>query len=133
MVRTKLVVMYRDVDTLGHVNNAVYLSYIEHARVEMFREFYEKYGNFHFVIARVEIDYLHPLYLLDEVEVVAWVERIGTTSFTLGYEVFNSRGILCARARSVQVGYDPQTRNKIKIHPTFLPYLKKHIRDQNSV
>jgi len=127
-VRTRLVVMYRDIDTLGHVNNAVYLSYIEHARVEMFNEYYRKYGNFHFVIARAEIDYLHPLHLLDEVEVVAWVESIGRTSFTIGYEVYNGDGVLCARARTVQVAYDPERRSKREIDPIFMRYLRAHLR-----
>ncbi len=124
--------MYRDVDTLGHVNNAVYLSYIEHARVLMFKEYFAKYGNFHFVIARAEIDYLRPLFLLDDVEVVAWVSRIGRTSFTIDYEVYNGRGELCVRARTVQVAYDPQTRSKRDIDPVFLRYLKAHLREGDS-
>ncbi len=128
MVRARLPVMYRDLDTLGHVNNAVYLSYIEHARVLMFNEYFRKYRNFHFVIARAEIDYLRPLFLLDEVEVVAWVSSIGRTSFTIEYEVYNGRGELCARARTVQVAYDPEKRAKREIDPVFLDYLKRHLR-----
>ena len=120
--------MYRDLDTLGHVNNAVYLSYIEHARVLMFNEYFRKYRNFHFVIARAEIDYVRPLFLLDEVEVVAWVSSIGRTSFTIEYEVYNGKGELCARARTVQVAYDPERRTKREIDPVFLVYLKKHLR-----
>ncbi len=120
--------MYRDLDTLGHVNNAVYLSYIEHARVLMFNEYFRRYRNFHFVIARAEIDYVHPLFLLDEVEVVAWVSSIGRTSFTIEYEVYNGKGELCARAKTVQVAYDPDRRTKREIDPVFLSYLERHLR-----
>ncbi len=127
MVRVEVQVRYRDLDTLGHVNNAVFLSYVEQARVEMFREYYERYGNFHFVIVRAEIDYLHPVHLGDRVEVVAWVEGIGRSSFTLRYEVYNGRGNLCARARTVQVAYDPERRAKRDIDPVFKRYLLRHL------
>ncbi len=126
MVRVKLNVRYRDLDTLGHVNNAVYLSYIEHARVVMFDEYYRKYGNFHFVIRRVEIDYLKPLYLLDEVEIYAWVSHIGRSSFTIEYEIYNGKGEICAKAKSVQVAYDPMTKTKTSIDPIFMEYLKRY-------
>ncbi|MFZ8846335.1 MAG: acyl-CoA thioesterase [Candidatus Hydrothermia bacterium] len=54
-VELELEVQYRDLDPLGHVNNAVYLSYFEQARVKMFENLYKNNPNYNFVIAHLAI------------------------------------------------------------------------------
>ncbi|MEO0138459.1 MAG: thioesterase family protein [candidate division WOR-3 bacterium] len=124
-IEVKEDVRYADLDTLGHVNNAVYLSYFEHARVKMFAEYYQKYGNFHFVIAHAEVDYIKPIYL-ETITIRAWVSRIGKTSFTIDYEIYNEKGELCAQGKTVQVGYDPEKKTKREIEGEFLRYIERY-------
>lgn len=111
--RHRLTVRYSDLDTVRHVNNARYLSYIEDARVAFFRatgvptRMRHGWGR---VLARTEIDYLAPIYLEPEpVEIATWVESIGNSSFTLRQVVFQHQAIR-AQARVVLVGVDHDTQ-----------------------
>ncbi len=99
-------VRYRDLDPLGHVNNAVYLSYIELARVRYFELLGALEGALGRgeapVVARAEIDYRRPIYLGEAVRVGARVVRVGRSSFAMDYRV-ESDGKLAAEARTVHV------------------------------
>jgi len=96
-------VRFRDLDALGHVNNAVYLTYLEVARVAYFsrlqRDWLEK-G--HFILARAEVDFLRPILLEDPVEVGVRVARLGRSSFDMEYLVL-AAGEEAARGKTVQV------------------------------
>ena len=96
-------VRFRDLDALGHVNNAVYLTYLEVARVAYFsrlqRDWLEK-G--HFILARAEVDFLRPVLLGDPVEVGVRVARLGRSSFDMEYLV-RAAGEEAARGKTVQV------------------------------
>ncbi len=102
----ELEVRYRDLDPLGHVNNAVYLSYIELARVRYFELLGLAEGAMGTgpapVVARAEIDYLRPVFLGQRVRVGARIERVGRTSFAMAYLVA-ALGKPAARARTVHV------------------------------
>ncbi len=97
-------VRWRDVDAFRHVNNAVVVSYLEIARAEMWRDRFggESVMDIPFVIARLEIDYLRPIRLYDEVEVGLRAADIGKTSFAFEYRI-EADGTKAADARTVQV------------------------------
>ncbi|MGC8968285.1 MAG: acyl-CoA thioesterase [Thermus sp.] len=96
-------VRFRDLDALGHVNNAVYLTYFEVARVAYFRRLKEDWlERGHFILARAEVDFLRPILLEDPVEVGVRVVRLGRSSFEMEYRV-EARGEEAARGRTVQV------------------------------
>lgn len=108
--RTSFTVRFRDLDAMGHVNNATYVTYLEEARVRFWDHFMSMMSmhpssdpSFPFVIARVEVDYLRPLYLGDRVWVDLWVPRIGRRSFDFGYRLYNTEMDKVAEARTVQV------------------------------
>jgi len=103
----EIAVRWRDLDAFGHVNNAVYLSFLETARVELWRR---RLGgrdarDIPFVVARVEIDYRSAVGLGEAVRVELACESIGRRSFTLVYRIL-AEGRLAAEARSVQVCVD---------------------------
>jgi acyl-CoA thioester hydrolase len=103
-------VRFSDIDSLGHVNNCRYLTYLEDARVAMFFTDPEREGRrrpLHgLVVARHEIDYRRPLLLRPEpVRVETRVTQIRAASFGLAYEVRDDEHVY-ARAASVMVGYD---------------------------
>jgi acyl-CoA thioester hydrolase len=84
---------------MGHVNNAVYSTFLEEARIDVLG------GLSDFILARVEIDFRSELRAGDEIEVRTRCSRIGTKSFELEHEI-HADGRLAAEARSVLVGYD---------------------------
>jgi acyl-CoA thioester hydrolase len=105
----ELEVRFRDCDPMGHVNNAVYLTYLEAARFAWWRSTFGPAGlrDHAFIMARVEIDYRKPALPGDRLTVRLRVQSMGTSSFTVAYEVLNTRTReLLAEARSVQVAYD---------------------------
>lgn len=101
---TELPVRYRDLDTNDHVNNAVYGTYLEQARFEYFDEVLGvALEDGDLVVVRVEIDYLRPVELSDDVvEVGARVDEFGTSSFEMTFAV-EADGERCATGSSVQV------------------------------
>lgn len=104
---------FSDLDVLGHVNNVTYLVYLEEARVRLLRRVADRVGGadpMTQVVARTEIDYLHPLLLKAEPVVVdTWVSRVGRSSYEVRYLVLDDDGTVAARARTVQVFFDPAT------------------------
>ncbi len=76
-------VRFSDLDAMGHVNNAAYLSYLEEARIAYFNKVLNIPNNnlaFGAVIARIEIDYIKQIRLGDQVEVYTHCARIGNKS-----------------------------------------------------
>jgi acyl-CoA thioester hydrolase len=109
-------VRFRDLDPMGHVNNAVFLTYLEQARVAFFSEMGAGTGldDMNLIVARVEIDFKAPVRLGQEVEVSVRASRFGTKSFDLDYEL-RVEGELVAVAKSVQVAYDYNRREPVPV------------------
>jgi acyl-CoA thioester hydrolase len=110
-------VRFRDVDAMGHVNNAVYGTYLEIARTRLWRE---RMGSgrsardFAFILARMVVDFRSPIALEDVVTVGVGVRGIGTSSFTLAYRI-EASGRLAAEGETVQVAFDYETRRPMPI------------------
>ena len=104
-------VEFRDLDGLGHVNNAVYLSYLESAKVDYFRDVVgadrlEDLG----IVADVQIAYRSPAFLGETLAVGVRVARVGTKSLRFEFEVRGPDGRLVAEAASAHVAFDYATR-----------------------
>ncbi|SEH62204.1 acyl-CoA thioester hydrolase [Halopenitus malekzadehii] len=106
---TEIPVRFRDVDSMGHVNNAVYATYLEQARVAYFRGVLDRdLSAVETVLASLSIDYRAPIGLDDEaVTVTVDVPEIGTTSVPMTYTIETDSGV-AAEAESVQVSYDAE-------------------------
>ena len=96
-------VRFRDVDMLGHVNNAVYLTYLEQARVAFLSPRDASYTNM--ILARCEIDFRAQVSVGEVVEISLWPTRIGNRSFELSYEM-KVGDRLVAEAKTVLVAFD---------------------------
>ncbi len=101
---------WSDMDAYGHVNNVVFLRYLEEARVDfMFRLApveYDRTFSTGTVVARHEIDYLRPLaHRHAPVTIETWVTKINAAAVTLRYEVKDEKQVY-ARASTVIVPYD---------------------------
>lgn len=112
----RLQVRFRDCDPLGHVNNAVYLTYLEQARFNLWRAqmgFQAKSAadsgprGVGFILARVEFDYRAQAKYGDDLDVKLSLDGFGRTSLTYSYEIVNvTTGQLVATARTVIVRFD---------------------------
>ena len=104
-------VRFNDCDPLGHVNNAVYLTYLEAARFSWWQSIVGTTRGAHgFVVARVEIDYRRPAFPGDRLIVRLRVDGISRSSFTVAYDILSTRTReTIAEGKSVQVAYDAVT------------------------
>jgi len=106
--RHRLSVRFRDCDAMGHVNHAVYFTYLEQCRLTCWRELTGTPSpHTRVIIARAECDYRAPAHFGDELEVRLNVAGIGRSSFTLAYEIVHAGGgRLVATGKTVMVSYD---------------------------
>lgn len=108
---------------MGHVNNAVYLTYLEQARFSHWRATGLALSNGEgavatasgtsadddvpgVILARVEIDYRRPAKYGDSLQIRLGIAGFGRTSFTYDYEIVDAGGTLIAQARTVLVRFD---------------------------
>jgi acyl-CoA thioester hydrolase len=109
-VKVPIEVRFRDLDALGHVNNAVVMTYFEEGRKHLFLHVLngEKVEDFNFILAHVRCDYLLPIRLADHPQLNLWVDSVGTKSFTIGYRLQerDDAAKVFAKGLSVQVWYD---------------------------
>ena len=97
-------VRWRDVDALGHVNHAVFLTYLEEGRDAFYAQ---ALGDPIYVVVRIEIDLRAEVRYPDrKVTVRIEVERVGTTSLTTRETILTPAGEEAAQARVVSVRWD---------------------------
>lgn len=110
------VVRFSDLDGFGHVNNAVFSTYLEQARLAWFGRYdgEEPMPLRDVILARTEIDFRSPLGFGETVEIGVRPSRLGTKSFELEYEL-RAGGRLVAEAKSVLVGYDYESGRSVEV------------------
>jgi acyl-CoA thioester hydrolase len=119
-----IIVRYGDLDPQGHVNNAAFLTYLEHARVNYIRHLDlwdgKSFLEIGFILARVELDYKAPILMTDAVEVGVRTSRLGNKSLDMEYIVREAGGgAIYGEGKTVQVAYDYQDRATIPLQPSW--------------
>lgn len=108
-VSAKDTIRYGDTDRQGHVNNAVFSTFLETGRVDfLYREKLTEEGAA-FVIARLELDFLGEINWPGFVEIGTAVLEVGRSSFKLYQKVFQN-GVAVAQAVNVCVQMNEETR-----------------------
>lgn len=122
----QMTVRFRDVDAMGHVNNAVFSTYLEETRMRFFfdRGLASTLDDIAIVVARIEIDFRSPVVYGESVEVGVRATRFGTKSFDLLSEV-HAEGRLAARSTTVCVGYDYGTATTLVIPEVWRKLLER--------
>jgi acyl-CoA thioester hydrolase len=121
---TELRVRFRDLDALNHVNNAVFNTYFEEARVQFIEDIPEfkssVQSGFSFVLVHLELDYVKPILFKDTILVGSAVEEFGNSSIE-GFQAIYSKNNkeLKAVAKTTGVWFDLK-----KNRPARLPELK---------
>ena len=85
---------WRDLDAFNHVNNSTFLTYLEEARIRWFESIGEAWVTEDFapLLAAVQLNYRQPLPYPAEAEVSLFVDRVGTTSITIGHAIASPDG-----------------------------------------
>ncbi|MBB3277442.1 MULTISPECIES: thioesterase family protein [unclassified Pseudoxanthomonas] len=104
-------VRWRDMDSMGHVNNAKYVSYLEEARVRWILDIpgVSMTDRIAPVVAANNINYRRPLTWPNDILVELYVDRLGTSSVTIGHRIVDQNGVLYCDGNVVVVWMDTHT------------------------
>lgn len=128
-------VRFADIDKLGHVNNANYLTYFEIARMQFFEDEFKNVTDLDWktkglILAKTEVEFLVPVLLEDKVEIETFCTKIGNKSFDLAYRVFrindNTR-MLAAKGASVLVAYNYLEQKSIPVEESWKKELSRFL------
>ena len=117
--KTHIQIRFKDIDLMGHVNNANHFSYLEVARAKYFDEVvgedvdWSKEG---IILAKSTCDFKMPILFKDKVFVYTKCARIGNKSFELSYAIIKDekgKEVLLAEASTVQVCFDYEKKENI--------------------
>jgi acyl-CoA thioester hydrolase len=114
-------VSFRDLDAMGHVNNAVYLTYMETARIKFLIELFgvQSLHDLPVIMAEATCTFKSPAFFGEQLTVGAGISRFGTKSFDMLYRVVAGDGRLVALAKTVQVMYDYATAQTVAVPDSF--------------
>jgi len=121
-------VSLRDLDALGHVNHAVYLSYLEVARTHYYfdRRGAQRIEDLDFILGSIACTYHASAYLHERLVISLRPARIGTKSWTLAYEIHEEKtGRLVARAETTLVQYDYRAGRSVPIPDAWREILER--------
>jgi acyl-CoA thioester hydrolase len=90
--KTPIQIRFKDVDRLGHVNNANHITYFELARVNYFNELMGKNAKIDWedeslILAKIEMEYKQPILPEDKIAAYTWVSRLGSKSFDMSCSI----------------------------------------------
>jgi acyl-CoA thioester hydrolase len=121
---TPIQLRFSDIDGYLHVNNGVYFSYFEHARaVFLYQEAGWDVLDVGTVVGRIEIDYIRPIHLTDQVEALVKCSRLGNSSFDLEQVLLGKDSTgkekVYATCKSVLVSVDKSSMKPVAIPEAF--------------
>lgn len=113
-------IRFSDIDSYGIVHNAKFLIYFEQSRIALFNKIsgdwdWKKAGV---LVANQEVNYLVPVTMKDKLEIMVWVEKVGTKSMTYAYEAYKMVGgkrLLAATSTTVLVSFDVRSGKTIEV------------------
>ena len=132
---------WADMDSLGHVNNVVYVDYLQEARVDMLRVHAPVQGGEELaegvVVVRHEVEFVHPLvFRFEPVRIESWVTRVRAASFTMAYEVLDvlpdGERRTYLRARSVLTPYVFAQERPRRIAPAEREVLERFLEPEEA-
>ena len=129
--KTQIQIRFKDIDKLGHVNNANHITYFELARLDYFNELTSKeikidWENEGIILAKVEMEYKQPILLEDRVYVYTWVSKIGSRSFDMNCSIVREvDGVEMEAAKGVAVivCFNYKTNKTIPIPETWKTFM----------
>lgn len=120
--KTPIAIRFSDIDAVGHVNNAIYLTYFEEARLRYWHEIIEwdmlENGV---IVGRSEVNYLKPIMLNDQIVCYVRTTRIGNSSFDVMHilaRITENGEEICTTGKTVCISYDYHANKSVPIPKT---------------
>lgn len=121
--KTPIQIRFKDIDKLGHVNNANHITYFELARLDYFYAFASEnilidWENEGIILAKIEMEYKQPILLEDNVFVYTWVSKMGSKSFDMSCSIVKEKNgieVEVAKGLAIIVCFNYKTNQTILI------------------
>lgn len=116
MFKTRLTPRFYETDAFGHINNTVVNGWMETSRQPIFALFASgpSIKDMRLILARTEVDFVAQIYYGEDVEVHAFIEHIGNSSFVVGHEVHQGERLV-AKGKAVQVHFDQHGQQSLPL------------------
>ncbi len=110
-------IRFVDLDAYGHVNNALFFTYMESARIKLFQEYFGAFleSKLMFLVVHAECDYRLPIRLNDQLQISIIADQIRRSSFEFSYRMHDITGKIFAEAKTRMVCYDPEIKKPVAI------------------
>lgn len=128
MITTKLPVRFVDCDAMGHVNNAVYYTYFEEGKREIFSWFTPSMdlSDWKVIVASTHCDYIHEINYDETITVYTWISTISHSSFDVEHAIADEHGNWHARGRVTLIGYNYKTKKVEPLSDEMKTILRQH-------
>ena len=124
-------VRFRDIDSMGHVNNAVFFTYFEEGRKAFLHTLFNiiEPKDYNFILAHISCDFLRPVKLVDSIRLQLWIGEIREKRFNIKYSLVNSsdESLVYAKGQSVQVFFDYKKNRTVPISKYFMEKISDYI------
>ncbi len=127
-----IIIRFSDCDPMGHTNNSVYFTFMEQARVGLFKKVFAigpddpvRAQDFPFIIAEISCRFLKPTFPDQTIFITAKIRELKNSSFFIDYEMKDSKDELVATGSSAQVWYDYVSGKATPIPPNERSLLTK--------
>jgi len=128
MFEKKLQVRFGECDGLGHVNNGTYFTYMEDARMDVFRLFNPVLAleRWNLIVAGTRCDFLAQVKYADVLTVSTWISKTGNSSFVVEHLLTSENGTPVARGQATLIAYDYENKKAVPISPQVRDALAEH-------
>ena len=117
---TEITVQPEDIDVLNHMNNIIYIQYLENARLEWYKKIGVSLDQLMIkgqaiVLRNLEISYINEAHLGDRLTITTMPYRRGKRSFTLKQKIYNKNNEIITEAEAVKVMIDLEERKSMPL------------------
>lgn len=119
LIETTIPLRWRDLDAYNHVNNSVFLTFLEQARIEWFETLDEPWMDDHSapVVASATLNFKRPIAYPAQVAVELFTDKLGTSSVVIGHRIVAADGTVHCDGQVVAVWVDRQTGKPTPLPP----------------
>jgi len=124
-----ILLRYADLDTLNHVNNATYLTFLDESRLDyvigvMGSNYSQNNTAFPMVVANININYFNSIVLSDTLEIYTRCVKVGTKSFNFEHVFVANDNTICAKADVITVAMSKEGKS-IQINDDWRQQIKE--------
>lgn len=128
MHKTTLRVRFGETDMAGHVNNAVYLSYLEEARLQFIQDILGL-DDVPLILASAQLDFLAQVFFPETIAIESGVSRMGRSSFDMVHRLYRPDGTLALTAVATLVAFDYAAQKSMPVPEDWRAKLTNHWTD----